>query len=286
MTETTFDPGLRSMIELLYGREPTRQGEVRGATVRGRARYSPHEAVRDATRELLPRLTTDLRSFARRRPACGYAHDARTQTCRDAVCQAWVEEVVAWHSERFGPRHFDVTLGAVLWMSTGRELSLDVSDGSWRDDFNPASVALDVIRKNEWVTAQLGIHRAASKSDVHDLIDRVWPHVESLRAASQSGLATSGRSNGRAGRLDRPARATYWRLRRFQGLSHPAILEEWEELTRTWAALAENERVDPRRAEYPAWLEWRRRGVLAEAERLEEVGTVQRGLAKLRRLTA
>jgi hypothetical protein len=30
------------------------------------------------------------------------------------------------------------------WMSTGRELSLEVSDGRWRDAFEPATIALDV----------------------------------------------------------------------------------------------------------------------------------------------
>jgi hypothetical protein len=197
-----------------------------------------------------------------------------------------MDEVVAWHTDRFGARHFDLSLGAVLWMSTGRELSLDVSDGRWRDAFEPATIALDVGVNRAWVTAQIGVHATASKADLHDLIDRMWPQVERLREAAQSRSRTVRPSHARTGRVDRPARATYWRLRQFQGLSLAAILEEWAGLTRAWAKLGDEELVDRRRAEYPAWVEWRRRGRTWGVERFEEIGTIQRAIAKHRKLTA
>ncbi len=50
-------------------------------------------------------------------------------------------------------------------------------------------------------------------------------------------------------------------------------------------ALGPESQVGPNRLEYPAWCEWRRRGALAGVERLEEIGSVQRALAKLGRLT-
>lgn len=289
MTQTKlpdFDPGLRSSIELLYGSEPSRPGELRGETVRGRTRYSPEDAIRAATSQLLPRLSNELCAFARRRPACGYAHAATSPTCRDAGCQGWMDEIVAWHSDRFGARHFDLTLGAVLWISTGRELSLEVSNGRWRDTFAPSTVALDIAVNRAWVTAQIGVHATASKADLHDLIDRMWPQVERLREAARSRSETVRPSHARTGRVDRPARATYWRLRQFQGLSLVAILEEWEGLTRVWAKLGGEGRVNRRQAEYPAWVEWRHRGRTARVERFEEVGTIQRAIAKLRKLTA
>jgi hypothetical protein len=193
--------------------------------------------------------------------------------------------IVAWHSDRFGARHFDLTLGAVMWMSTGRELSLDVSDVRWRDEFHPAAVALDVGVNRAWVTAQIGVHASASNADLHDLIDRMWPQVEGLREAARSQSEKGRTSHARTGRVDRPARATYWRLRQFQGLRLTAILEEREGLTRGWAKLGPEGSVDRSRDEYPAWVEWRRRGRAAGVERFEEVGTIQRAIAKLRRLT-
>lgn len=134
--------------------------------------------------------------------------------------------------------------------------------------------------------AQIGVHATASKADLHDLIDRMWPQVERLRQAAASRSETVRPSHARTGRVDRPARATYWRLRQFQGLRLAAIIDEWEGLTRAWAKLGAEGCVDPRRAEYPAWVEWRRSGRTAGIERFEEVGTLQRAIAKLRKLTA
>lgn len=281
-----FDPGLRSSIELLYGPVPARREQIRGNTVRGRARYSAEEAIRAATRAVLPRFEDELVAFARSRPRCGYVHGAGSASCQDRSCQAWMDRVVAWHAERFGPRHFDLTLGDVLWLSTGRCLSLEVYDGRWRDVFDPAVVALDPVVNRSWVTAELGIHSSASKADLHDLVDRLWAEVEQLRHRTGAVEITQGRSNGRAGRLDRPARATYWRIRQFQGLTLARIADEWETLTRSWAELGDNGGVDRRRLEYPAWVEWASRENVAGVERFEEASTIQRAVSKLRQLTA
>jgi hypothetical protein len=280
-----FDPGLRSSIELLYGPEAAQLGEIRGKTVRGRARYSPDEAIRAATRAILARQADDLTAFARRRPACGYVHGATLAECRDPVCQAWLDEIAAWHTERFGPRHLDLTLGDVLWLSTGRHLSLNVSDGRWRDSFDPAVVALDLGVNRTWVTMQVGIHTSATKADLHDLVDRLWSEVDELRVRARLVGPAVVRSNGRVGRLDRPDRATYWRLRQFDGLTVAAIADEWETLTSEWTEAGPDDRVDRRRLEYPAWLEWRHRGRSAGVERFEDIGSVQRAIAKLRQLT-
>jgi hypothetical protein len=114
----------------------------------------------------------------------------------------------------------------------------------------------------------------------------MWPQVERLRDSAKSRSRTVRPSHARTGRVDRPARATYWRLRKFQGLGLAAILEEWKGLTRGWAKLGDEESVDRRRAEYPAWVEWRRRGRTRAIERFEEIATIQRAIAKHRRLTA
>jgi hypothetical protein len=281
-----FDPGMRSSIELLWGPSPTEPGEIRGRTVRGRARYSTDEAIRAATSAMLPRFGDDFRAFARRRPRCEYAHSARVASCLDADCQSWLDEVVAWHAERFGSRHFDISLGNVFAFPSGRLPSLHVSDGNWRDAFDPSVVALDLGVNQDWVTTQIGVHSEATKSDLHDLVDRLWPEIVELRAKAGMRKLGEASSNGRAGRLDRPVRVTFWRLRQFQGLTLTAIAEEWEALTRAWCDMGSDGEVDRCRLEYPAWLEWHARGERALTERFEEVGTVQRAIAKLRRLTS
>ena len=172
-----------------------------------------------------------------------------------------------------------------LWLSISGSLSLRVPDGRWRDALDPAVVALDVGVNRAWVTAQLGIHTTATKADLHDLVDRMWPEVKQLRRSAGVAELAESRSNGRSGRLDRPARAMYWRLRQFHGLTLGAIADEWETLTQSWSEVGSDGRIDRRRLEYPAWLEWRSRGHTAGIERFEEVGTIQRAIAKLRRLT-
>jgi hypothetical protein len=284
--DPNFDPGMRSSIELLWGPSPTEPGEIRGRTIRGRARYSADEAIRAATSAMLSRFGDDLRAFGRRRRRCGYAHSARVATCRDADCQDWLDQVVAWHNERFGPRHFDITLAKVFGLSSGGGLSLQVPGESWRDAFDPSVVALDLGVNRDWVTTHIGIHSAATKSDLHDLVDRLWPEIVQMRARAGIVTAAETPGNGRAGRLDRPVRATYWRLRQFQGLTLAKIADEWEGLTRTWSEMPDDAQVDRWRLEYPAWLEWHARGERGSVERFEEVGSVQRAIAKLRNLTS
>lgn len=281
-----FNPGLRASIELLYGPEPAKPGEIRGTTVRGKARYSQQAALETAIRDVLPRLDEELRALARRRPGCGYVHGptARAPHCPDEACQAWIDEIVAWHTDRFGPRFACVTYNAVGWMSTGRSLSLGVHNEGSRDVLDPATLALDVVVDRDWVTTNVGIRATASKADLHELVDRLWPEVERLRLLSGQTSSDRARSNGRDGRLDRPARATFWRLRQFQGLSLQAILEEWAAMTEQWVRLGGEGRVDHDRLEYPAWIEWRRRGASAAVEHFDEVSSIQRAIAKLRDL--
>jgi hypothetical protein len=205
--------------------------------------------------------------------------------CPDPGCQAWIDEIVAWHTARFGPRFSYVTYNAVGWMSRGRSLSRGVHDERSRDVLDPTTIAFDVLVDRQWVTTNVGIHATATKADLHDLVDRLWPEVEGLRRRSGQSTEEQPRSNGRGGRLDRPARATYWRLRQFQGLSFREILEEWVDLTLGWSQLGEGQ-VDRDRLEYPAWIEWKRRGAAAGVERFDEIGSIQRAIAKLRNLNA
>jgi hypothetical protein len=275
-----FDPGLRSTIELLYGPDSASLGSIRGRTVRGRAPYSADEAIRAATRDLVARLADDLDSIGRDRPECNRVHSPSSPTCPNLTCKEWIDKVVSWHVERFGPRHVDVTFGAALWVTSGHRLNLGISDQSWRDLFEPTTVALDVGLNRAWITAQLGVHATATKADLHVLVDRLWPEIERVREASRSKASP----HSRLGRFDRPARASYWRLRQFQGLSLTAILEEWARLTKEWAE-SPRAAVARTRVDYPAWTEWRR-AAGGRIEAFDEVGTIQRAIGKLRRLTA
>lgn len=290
MSETTqtitFDPGLRGSIELLYGPEPAKPGEIRGKTVRGKAHYSRQAAIEAAIRDVLPRMSSELRALARHRPGCSYVHGptTRTPTCPDETCQRWIDEIVEWHTARFGPKFAYVTYNEVGALSAGGKLSLGIHDDRSRDTLEPVTIALDLAVNGDWLTSTLGIHAMATKADLHDLVDRLWPEIERLRLTSAPGRAEQSRSNGREGRLDRPARATYWRLRQFQGLSLQEILAEWAAMTKEWTH--GSSQVGRSRLEYPAWIEWKRRGASAGVEQFDEVGSIQRAIAKLRRFNA
>jgi hypothetical protein len=275
------DPGMRASIELLFGPEPTPLGVVRGRTVRGPSKPSADQAIRAATRDLVHRLASELETFATRRPRCEYAMAPYIPTCPDPRCQAWFDDVIAWHAERFGPRHATVSVMAAWALSERRHLPISIHDGSKRDPCRPATVALDIVMSGDWTTAQLGIHGTASRADVHELVDRMWPEIERLRALSRPRSVPVGR----LGVVDRPARTSYWRIRRHQGMTLAAIASEWEELTREWAA----NRAKPvpiHQLEYPAYREWRRRRANASVEPIAEVGTIGRAIAKLNRLTS
>jgi hypothetical protein len=277
----TFDPGFRSSSEILFGPPAHPPGEIRGRSVRGRARYSTDEAVRSAIRHAVARLTPELAAFAKRRLNCGYAHSPSVASCPDVACEAWSTEVVAWHSERFGSRHFDITLSAVFELSRGRRPPLRVYNSTSREAFEPTTVALDPVVRQEWIEAALGLHGTATKADAHDLIDRLWPEVERMRALDKR-AGTEVRP-GRVGQLDRPARTVWWTLRRFAGLTIDEIVTEWETLTSEWHSAQSG--PNPSELVYPAWLEWHDRGNRAGAERIAEPGTVARSVLKFRRLT-
>jgi hypothetical protein len=275
------DPGMRASIELLFGPEPTPIGVVRGRTVRGPSKPTADQAIRSATRDLVHRLASELETFATRRPRCEYIMAPYIPTCPDPRCQDWFDEVIAWHAECFGPRHATVSVMAAWALSERRHLPISIDDGPENDPFRPATVALDILMSGEWTTAQLGVHGTASRADLHELVDRMWPEVERLRALSRPRSVPVGR----LGVVDRPARTSYWRICRHQGMTLAAIASEWEDLTRDWAA-NRAKLVPIHQLEYPAYREWRRRGANASVEAIVEVGTIGRAIAKLNRLTS
>ena len=125
-----------------------------------------------------------------------------------------------------------------------------------------------------WTTFALHIHASASKSDVHEVIDRLWKETHT-----------------RSGRLARPVRAVYWRHLSARGRSHQKIADEWSELTGTWAGDPDASPT-PGGVEYAAYEEWQeavrgrgRRGrTRSEAdgdEELVDASTVGRALEKL-----
>jgi hypothetical protein len=275
------DPDMRASIELLFGPEPTPVGVVRGRTVRGPSKPSADQAIRAATRDLVHRLASELETFATRRPRCEYVMAPYIPTCPDPRCQAWFDEVIAWHAERFGARHATVSVMAAWALSEGRGLPISIDDGPESDPFRPGTVALDIVMSGDWTTAQLGVHGTASRADLHALVDRMRPEIERLRALSRPRSVPAGR----LGVVDRPARTSYWRIRRHQGMTLVAIASEWEDMTHDWAA----NRAKPvpiHQLEYPAHREWRRRGANASVEAIAEVGTIGRAIAKLNRLTS
>jgi hypothetical protein len=276
------DPGMRGLIELLYGPEPAPRGSAQGRTVRGPSKPSVDDALRVATRDLVHRLGDELKAFAvRRPPRCGYAMAPYIPTCPDPRCQAWFDEVIAWHAERFGPRHATVSVMAAWALADGRRLDLRISDDPAPDPARPATIAFDIEQDSDWTTALVGVHITASRADLHELVDRMWPEIERVRASASRGPVRLGRT----GVLDRPARTNYWRLRRSQGWTLAEIASEWEARTRAWS-LDRQAEVPIGDISYPAYREWRRRGVKAQAESFAELSTVGRAITKLNRVTS
>jgi hypothetical protein len=267
---------------LIYGPEPAPPGTVRGRTVRGPSKASMDETLRATTRDLVHRHADELKAFGERRPAkCGYAMAPWIPNCPEPRCQAWFDEIVAWHAARFGPRYAAVSVMAAWALADRRRLDLRIADDSAPDPARPATIALDIEQNRDWATAMVGIHSTASRSDLHDLVDRMWPEIERVRTLAQ----TRPIRPGRTGVLDRPARTAFWRLRRHEGRTLLDIATEWEALTRTW--MIEPERDVPiGDLSYPAFREWRRRGAKAEIELFAELGTIGRAIAKLTRITA
>jgi hypothetical protein len=164
-------------------------------------------------------------------------------------------------------------------LSERRNLPLEVRPRG-RDPMRPLTLAMDIEPAKDWITAELAVHASASRADLHELVDRLWPEIERLRQLSK----VEPRPR-RLGALDRPARTTLWRFRRHEGRTLAAIADEWENLTREWAAHPDGS-VPPGRLEYPAYREWLQRGVDAGAETVAEVATISRAIAKFDRLSA
>jgi hypothetical protein len=236
--------------------------------------------VKSATRDLVHRLANELEPLARRRPPrCNYAMAPYIPRCPDPRCQAWFDEVIAWHTERFGPRHATVSVMAAWTLSERRNLPLEVRHRG-RHPMRPVTLAMDIEPAKDWITAELAVHNSASRADLHELVDRLWPEIERLRQLSK----VEPRPR-RLGALDRPARTTLWRFRRHEGATLAAIADEWENLTREWAAHPKGS-VPPGRLEYPAHREWLQRGVDAGVETVSELTTISRAIAKFDRLSA
>lgn len=264
------------------GRSQARVGPCGGLTVRGPSKPSTDEALRVTTRDLVHRLGDDLKPFAARRPPrCGYAMAPYIPSCPDPRCQTWFDEVIGWHAERFGPRHATVSVMAAWALADGHRLDQRIADDPAPDPARPATIALDIEQGRDWTTALVGVHVTASKADLHELVDLMWPEIERVRASTSRGSSRLGRT----GVLDRPARTNYWRLRRYQGRTLAEIASEWEDKTRDWTL---DRRVEVPIGDlcYPAYREWRRRGAKAEIESFAEVSTIGRAIAKLNRVTS
>lgn len=267
---------------MIYGPESAPPGTVRGRTVRGPSKASMDETLRATIRDLVHRHADALSAFAERRPPrCGYAMAPWIPTCPEPRCQMWFDEIVAWHASRFGARYAPLSVMAAWTLADRHKLDLRIVDDPTPDPARPATIALDIEQNGDWATAMVGVHSAASRSDVHDLVDRMWPEIERVRALTRKRPVKPGRT----GVLDRPARTAFWRIRRYRGRTLADIASEWEALTRAW--LVEPEREVPiGDLAYPAFREWRRRAAKAEIESFAELGTIGRAITKLTRITA
>ena len=226
----TLGPGLRAVIELVYGPEFGSK-----PLIRGRGQYSAREEVRAATDQLIQRQARDLKAATGPKPRCGYSHGAQLD-CRDPDCQRWLDGVADWHQKQVGGPHADLTVWAAVWMAKGGALGLSTTDGEWRR--NPVVLGEGPTVDGAWTTFGIHIHESASRSDVHGLVDKLWTEAHT-----------------RAGRLSQPARAVYWRHLSAKGWSHQRIADEWSDLTGMWAGDPD---ARPMRAaiEYAAYEEW------------------------------
>jgi len=268
---TAFDPGTRYLFELSYGPAPGSKPLIPGL-----GQYSARDEILIGTDQLIECQARDLMAAIGPKPRCNYAHGSQLQ-CRDGDCQRWLDSVAEWHKKNVGGPHARLTAWAAICLDRGWVPRPAISVGMWRRGIHPAVLGEGPTVDGPWTTFALHIHDSASKSDLHELVDRLWKETHTRR-----------------GRLDRPVRAVYWRHRSARGLSHQKIADEWWELTRSWAG-APDASPTPGGVDYAAYEEWRdavqerdRRGrTRSEADGDEDVveaSTVRRALKRLAKL--
>ena len=267
----SFDPGTRYQHELLYG---PAVGSM--PTTPGPGQYSARDEILIGTDQLIECQARDLMAAVGPKPRCGVSH-VRDFTCPDADCQRWLDSVAEWHTQNVGGPHDGQTVWAALRLDLGWVPTPTISEERRRSVTHPAVLTEGPSVHGSWTTFALHVHESASKSDVHDLVDRLWQETHTRR-----------------GRLARPARAVYWRHLSARGRSHQKIADEWWELTRSWAG-APDASPTPGGVDYAAYEEWRdavqerdRRGrTRSEADGDEDVveaSTVRRALKRLAKL--
>ena len=228
----TFDPGARYLFEALYG-PPLGSKPL----IRGMGQYSARDEVLIATDQLIERQARDLKAAVGPKPRCNYAHGSQLD-CHDADCQRWLDSVADWHEKNVGGPHAGLTAWAAICLDRGWVPRPAISIGKWRREIHPVVIGEGPTVNGSWTTFALHIHDSASKSDVHDLVDRLWKETHT-----------------RSGRLARPARAVYWRHLSARGRSHQKIADEWLELTGRWAGDPDASPT-PAHVEYGAYEEW------------------------------
>lgn len=267
----SFDPGTRYQHELLYG---PAIGSM--PTIPGLGQYSARDEILIATDQLIECQARDLMAAVGPKPRCDYAHGSQLD-CHDADCQGWLDSVVEWHKENVGGPHASRTAWAAIRLDLGWEPTPSISPERRRRVTDPVVLGEGPIVHGSWMTFAFHIHESASRSDVHELVDRLWKETHT-----------------RSGRLARPARAVYWRHLSARGRSHQKIADEWLELTSRWAGDpdASPTPADVKYAAYEEWLgavrERGRRGrTRSEAdgdEELVDASTVGWGLRRLAKL--
>ena len=194
----------------------------------GRSR-SAADAIRGEVTPSLGAFAEELRALNTHRPACSrdeITRSERPDDCDDEACSRWLGEVTEWARPRYG-QHVDLVVARLDRMAS-------TTSGAHPPHFGGRAplgrgFVEDVTIEGGWILAPLRLGWIASKADAHELVEAIWPSVERLQRKRSPFVPPR-----RAGRLDRPARMFYWWLRRTEGLSDSAILDEWEELVAGW----------------------------------------------------
>ena len=233
------------------------------AFIPGPARYSPVAAIRREIDRLLQQLEPELEPFRDSRPECRSLRfsgpwlgpppaSAPPPDCQrnHPACIEWAASVRRWHHARFGIGHDDVTFA---------RLAKPAATYRYREIRPLEAPNLTVVASRV---------DGARPDDVYSLHVDASATMDSFMATAKrlgTVLQSAGliaRNNGRSNRLDRPARAAYWLVRKVEGWSGSAIAREWETSTSRWAGDPDGDPEVPAKAPdpgdliYPAFLEW------------------------------